>query len=27
MDLQTLFGEGDDSVSYPERERDLPEGW
>jgi DNA segregation ATPase FtsK/SpoIIIE, S-DNA-T family len=27
MDLETLFGDDEDSESYPERKSDLAEGW
>jgi hypothetical protein len=27
MDLETMFGDEQDSGSYPERKNDLAEGW
>jgi hypothetical protein len=27
MDLETLFGDDQDSEAYPERKNDLAEGW
>jgi DNA segregation ATPase FtsK/SpoIIIE, S-DNA-T family len=27
MDLESMFGEGEDSDAYPERKTDLAEGW